>query len=145
MATKAPSTKKRGRKPDAGSKSGQIRELLKQGLKPAEIAEKVGCSIPLVYNVKSKESGGAKKRGPGRPKKAAASSASANVSGLDGILSAPLADGLSSLEAALDDIKREYRTRANAAGIPVYDELANAARALRSIASLEQHRRAAKK
>ena len=48
-------------------------------------------------------------------------------------------------EAALDDIKRKYRTRANAAGIPVYDELANAARALRSIASLEQHRRAAKK
>ena len=43
-------------------------------------------------------------------------------------------------EAALDDIKRKYRTRANAAGIPVYDELANAARALRSVAMLEQFR-----
>lgn len=43
-------------------------------------------------------------------------------------------------EAALDDIKRKYRTRANAAGIPVYDELANAARALRSIAAVERFR-----
>ena len=108
MATKAPSTKKRGRKPDAGSKSGQIRELLKQGLKPAEIAEKVGCSIPLVYNVKSKESGGAKKRGPGRPKKAAASSASANVSGLDGILSAVKESEHErvALRKALEDIRK---------------------------------------
>ena len=43
-------------------------------------------------------------------------------------------------EAALDDLKRTYRTRANAAGIPVYDELANAARALRSIAAVERFR-----
>ena len=43
-------------------------------------------------------------------------------------------------EAALDDLKRKYRTRANEAGIPVYDELANAARALRSVASLERFR-----
>ncbi len=41
-------------------------------------------------------------------------------------------------EAALDEIKRKYRTRANDAGIPVYDELANAARALRSVAALEK-------
>lgn len=110
MATKTPSTKKRGRKPDAGSKSGQIRELLKQGLKPAEIAEKVGCSIPLVYNVKSKESGGAKKRGPGRPKKATASSVSvsANVSGLDGILSAVKESEQErvALRKALEDIRK---------------------------------------
>ena len=43
-------------------------------------------------------------------------------------------------EAALDDIKRKYRTRANEAGIPVFDELANAARALRSVAALERFR-----
>ncbi len=43
-------------------------------------------------------------------------------------------------EAALDDIKREYRTRANDASIPVYDELDNAARALRSVAMLERFR-----
>ena len=41
-------------------------------------------------------------------------------------------------DAALDEIKRKYRTRANDAGIPVYDELANAARALRSVAALEK-------
>ena len=106
MATKTPSTKKRGRKPDAGSKSGQIRELLKQGLKPAEIAEKVGCSLPLVYNVKARSAGGAKKRGPGRPKKAAASSA--NVSGLDGILSAVKESEQErvALRKALEDIRR---------------------------------------
>ena len=43
-------------------------------------------------------------------------------------------------EAALDDIKRKYRTRANDAGIPVYDELANAARALNSVATFERFR-----
>lgn len=41
-------------------------------------------------------------------------------------------------EAALDEIKRQYRTRATEAGIPVYDELANAARALLSVAALER-------
>lgn len=43
-------------------------------------------------------------------------------------------------EATLDDIKRKYRTRANEAGIPVYDELANAARVLHSVAKLERFR-----
>jgi acyl-CoA synthetase (NDP forming) len=43
-------------------------------------------------------------------------------------------------EAALDDIKRKYRSRANEAGIPVYDELDNAARALTSVATLERFR-----
>ena len=41
-------------------------------------------------------------------------------------------------EAALDEIKRQYRIRATDAGIPVYDELANAARALVSVAALER-------
>jgi len=76
-------SKKRGRKHDAGSKSGQIRELLKAGVKPVDIAKKVGCSLPLVYNVRSR---GAAKRGPGRPKKAA--SRAPKMDGLDGILTA---------------------------------------------------------
>jgi len=43
-------------------------------------------------------------------------------------------------EATLDNIKRKYRTRANEANIPVYDELANAARVLHSVAKLERFR-----
>ncbi len=66
----------RGRKPDAGSKSGKIRELMTTGMKAADIAKKVGCTVGLVYNVKARASGaiasGAKKkkRRPGRPRKA---------------------------------------------------------------------------
>ena len=41
-------------------------------------------------------------------------------------------------EAALDDVKRKYRTRANDAGIPVYDELANAGRALAAVQNVER-------
>ncbi|NKB58165.1 MAG: acyl-CoA synthetase [Alphaproteobacteria bacterium] len=48
-------------------------------------------------------------------------------------------------EAAIDDIKRKYRIRANDAGIPVYDELANAARALASIQKLERFRHGARR
>lgn len=43
-------------------------------------------------------------------------------------------------EAAIDDTKRKYRARANEAGIPVYDELANAARALSAVQKLERFR-----
>src|SRR6266436_4337315 len=75
---------KRGRKPDASSKSGQVRELLKTGMSPAEIAKKVGCTVGLVYNVKS-SSGQPTKRGPGRPRKVAAST---GLDGLSGILDA---------------------------------------------------------
>lgn len=84
---------KRGRKPDASSKSGQIRALLATGMSIADITKKVGCTPALVYNVKAKQ-GGAKKRGPGRPPKAKAQTKSkSNVSasaasGLDGILAA---------------------------------------------------------
>jgi len=89
-----PAPAKRGRKPDASSKSGKIRALLASGLSTAEIAKKVGCTPALVYNVKAK-AGGAKKRGPGRPakakgtkgtRKAAASISSA--AGIEGILAA---------------------------------------------------------
>ena len=58
----------RGRKPDANSKSGQIRELLKTGMSPADIARQLGCRPNLVYNVKAKVagSGGSKRSGPAR-------------------------------------------------------------------------------
>ena len=49
----------------------------------AEIAKKLGCSVGLVYNVKSR-AGGAKRR-PGRPRKTASSP---STDGLDGILAA---------------------------------------------------------
>jgi transposase len=80
--------KRRGRQPDANSKSGKIRELLGTGMSASDIAKKLGCTPALVYNVKARLAGGggsgAKRRGPGRPAKAAAS----NLTGLDGILDA---------------------------------------------------------
>ena len=50
-----------------GSKSDQIRKLLRSGLSAGEIAKKVRCSVNLVYAVKS-ASKKTKKRGTGRPK-----------------------------------------------------------------------------
>jgi len=52
------------------SKSSQVRELLGSGLSAADIAKKVGCTVGLVYNVKSK--GGGERRGAGRPPKSRA-------------------------------------------------------------------------
>lgn len=74
------STKKRGRKPDANSTSGKIRELLKTDMSVADIAKKLGCTPALVYNVKARVAGGGKKRGRGRAPKAGKGGA-----GLDGI------------------------------------------------------------
>ena len=37
------------------TKTEQIRELLKQGKPPKEIAKKVGASLPYVYTVKNKK------------------------------------------------------------------------------------------
>lgn len=80
-----PETKrKRGRQPDASSKSGQIRELLKTDISVAEIAKKLGCTPALVYNVKARLAKGGK-RGPGRPAKVARS---AGLDGIAGILDA---------------------------------------------------------
>src|SRR5690606_12770523 len=42
--------------PGGSSKSDQVRDLLGSGMSAAEIAQKVGCTVPLVYNVKSKAS-----------------------------------------------------------------------------------------
>jgi transposase-like protein len=71
---------KRGRKLDAGSKSGQIRELLKTGMSASDIAKKLGCTPALVYNVKARTAGGGK-RGPGRPKASPAASSGSGISG----------------------------------------------------------------
>lgn len=68
MATK----KKRGRKADPSSKSGKIRALLGSGMSAAEIAKKVGCTVALVYNIKSKAAGGSKPKAK-RGRKPAAS------------------------------------------------------------------------
>ncbi|MFY9342598.1 MAG: hypothetical protein WAT39_08915 [Planctomycetota bacterium] len=86
-----PKTKRRGRQPDANSKSGKIRELLKTNMSAGEIAKKLGCTPALVYNVKARM-GGAKRRGPGRRK--------AGASGLDSIAS------------ILDAVKQSDRERA---------------------------------
>src|SRR5262245_16990801 len=71
--------KNRGRTLDASSKSGQIRGLLKTGMKPMDIAKKLSCTPALVYNVKARVAGGPAKRGPGRPPNAK----SGRASGLD--------------------------------------------------------------
>jgi DNA-binding CsgD family transcriptional regulator len=82
--------RRRGRQPDASSKSGQIREMLKTGMTAGEIAKKLDCTPALVYNVKARMAGGGgKKRGRGRPPKAASSGGkSSSLDGIDGILDA---------------------------------------------------------
>lgn len=80
-------TGRRGRQADPSSKSGRVRELLKTGMSASEIAEKVGCTTALVYNIKSSAGkGGGAKRGPGRPR--ATSSAASSMDGIAGILDA---------------------------------------------------------
>ncbi len=91
MATKKSKAKKRGRKPNPTSKSGKVRALLKSGLTTAQIAKKAGCTVALVYNVKSTMGGAkkgakaSKKRGPGRPPKA---KGTGSMDALGGILAA---------------------------------------------------------
>jgi hypothetical protein len=78
---------RRGRQVDPSSKSGKVRALLATGMSASDIAEKVGCTTALVYNVKSTmgrggsgSSGGGARRGPGRPRASAG-----GVSAIDGI------------------------------------------------------------
>jgi hypothetical protein len=88
--------KKRGRQPDANSKSGKIRELLATGIAASEIAKKVGCTPALVYNVKARMSGGVRQgRKPGRPSNAAKARH----------------DGLAGLAGILDAVKNSERER----------------------------------
>jgi uncharacterized protein YoaH (UPF0181 family) len=89
-ATAAPpraGTDRRGRQPDANSKSGKIRELLATGMSAVDIAKRVGCTTALVYNVKARAGGAPAKRGPGRPPKAA-STGGGGFDGLSSILDA---------------------------------------------------------
>src|SRR5262245_7767876 len=89
-------TATRGRKPDASSKSGKIRELLKTGMSPMDIAKKVGCTPALVYNVKARMAG-PQKRGPGRPPKTAKSAKGGGTQ----------LDGLSNLLAVVKGVEQE--------------------------------------
>jgi hypothetical protein len=75
--------KKGGAKTNGSSKSEQVRALLSTGMTAAEIAKKVGCSVPLVYMMKSAMGKGGK-RGPGRPR----SVATTGMDGLEGIVAA---------------------------------------------------------
>lgn len=86
-ATTTSTPKTRGRKPDASSTSGKIRDLLATGLSASDIAKKLGCTPALVYNVKARMANGGKKsgRGPGRPPKAKAAP-TGTMGGLGGIL-----------------------------------------------------------
>lgn len=76
----------RGRQPDATSKSGKIRELLKTGISATEIAKKLKCTPALVYNVKARLGGmaGGKRRTPGRPPRT--TSRSGSIDGLAAML-----------------------------------------------------------
>lgn len=110
----APKKGKAGRPVDSSSKSGQVRALLATGMSTADIAKKIGCTIGLVYNLKSKlkSSNGEKvKRGPGRPRVATATGPrrgpgrprSVPVAGLDG-----LGDIVAAVRASQQDLGR-YR------------------------------------
>ncbi len=85
-ATASSSSDRRGRQADPSSKSGQVRALLRSGMSAGDIAKKVGCTVGLVYNVKSTmgKTGGTQERGPRRPPKAATSS----IDGIAGIVAA---------------------------------------------------------
>src|SRR4030095_16746518 len=74
----------RGRRVDPSSKSGRIRALLGSGMSASQIAKKVGATPALVYNVKAAmgKAGGAPKRGPGRPRRVAATSGLDNIAGI---------------------------------------------------------------
>jgi hypothetical protein len=69
-AKSSPGSGRRGRQVDPNSMSGKIRELLKTGMTPGEIAAKLGCTPALVYNVRAKASAGPARVRVGRPKAA---------------------------------------------------------------------------
>ena len=83
-AAKAGGGSPRGRQNDPSSKSGKVRELLATGMSPMDIAKKVGCTPGLVYVIKSKmgKTGGAPRRGPGRPRKVASPASLDSIAGI---------------------------------------------------------------
>ena len=82
-ASAAAKAGKAGSKATGSSKSDQVRALLATGMSATDIAKKVGCSLPLVYIIKS-QMGKAGKRAPGRPRKVSTS----GMDGLEGIVAA---------------------------------------------------------
>jgi len=64
-----------------GAKSAQVRDLLGRGLAAADIAKRVGCTVGLVYNIRSRM-GRAKPRTAARGRPAR----NAQSNGLDGII-----------------------------------------------------------
>ena len=102
MATRKTAQKKRGRKPQADSKSGKIRELLKTGAKPMDIAKQVGCTPALVYNTRARRAGGPTKKagGKGMP------STKARSSGVGGVDLNALVESVRSGERDRDQMRR---------------------------------------
>lgn len=92
---------RRGRPRDDSSKSGQVRELLKTGMHPAEIAAKVGCTVGLVYNVRLRSERRTRPAPSHAPKAAAAPSRPSKAT------AAPSLDGLASVLEAIQDSQRE--------------------------------------
>ena len=82
-ASAAAKAGKAGSRATGSSKSDQVRALLATGMSAADIAKKVGCTVNLVYVIRSKM-GQAGKRGPGRPRKVSTS----GMDGLEGIVAA---------------------------------------------------------
>ena len=74
---------KAGSRATGSSKSDQVRALLATGMSAADIAKKVGCSVPLVYIIKSSRD----KTGKGGPSRAR-KSATPSMDGLEGIVAA---------------------------------------------------------
>ncbi len=101
--TKTASAKRRPGRPkgtvDGASKSEQIRQLLDSGLGSAAIAKRVGCSVNLVYAVRS-QGGSRAKRKPGRPARAKTTTSTASTA-------KSLQGGFESLAAGLQQLQRE--------------------------------------
>lgn len=106
---KAAKSAARGRSAEGSSKSGQVRALLRTGLSAAEIAKKVGCTVGLVYNVKS-TSGATKKRGPGRPPRTTSSPTAASLDSIVAMVKASsveaerLRRAVAQIRAVLDSV-----------------------------------------
>ncbi len=81
-------TKRRGRRADPSSKSGSIRKLLSSGMTAAQIAKKVGCTVALVYNVKSKAQGPSRGKTTGKKRGRKPGSTAAVPGDLGAILAA---------------------------------------------------------
>ena len=82
-ASAAAKAGKAGSRATGSSKSDQVRALLGTGMSATDIAKKVGCTVNLVYVIKSKM-GQAGKRGPASPRKVSMS----GMDDLQGIVAA---------------------------------------------------------